>query len=202
MFCMTSTKNTCSSRVSSSYKASRVYLNNQGTIKVEDPFNACLAKRIASNSSHSDHGFRYQSLELLLNLTPSTPLKNDVWSLGLIFLELLLGESLFARLTSPKHLVETLFALFGREMLGFEGALKKRRLWPSNGVISRFAKGNLRAYLYKKAPKYLFLTRLDRSLINFLSGCLTLDSTKRFSIKEALTHEIFTSHPQPCDKSK
>lgn len=146
--------------------------------------------------------FRYQPLEKVLGLPRAHPLKSDVWSLGLVFLELLLGEALFSQSRGPKEHVEVLYSLFGPALGRFEAPLKSAGLWPAPSFTAKHAKSSLQGYLYKRLHKYARLSRLDRVTKEFVVGCLDLDPDNRYSVRQALAHPYFSAHPQACSPAE
>jgi serine/threonine protein kinase len=130
--------------------ASSIFLNSRGLVQVEGWFNAQLVRQIAGRPTRA---YRYQPIEKVLGLPLANPLKSDVWSLGLVFLELVLGESLFSHSRSLKAHVEVLYSLFGPALARFEGPLKSAGLWPAPSFTSKHAKCSVQGYLYKRLHK-------------------------------------------------
>jgi len=98
--------------------------------------------------------FRYQAIEKAMSLPLTSPLKSDVWSLGLVFLELLLGESIFSHSRNLKEHIEVLYSIFGQALSRFEGPLKSAGLWPSSSFTNKHSKSSLQGFLYKRLHKY------------------------------------------------
>lgn len=132
-----------------------MFLNNEGEVQIEGWFNAHLIHHVAGSLTRA---FRFQSIEKTLGATCLNPLKSDVWSLGLIYLELLLGEPVFSNSRSLKQHVETLFTIFGGAMSRFESLLKNKGLWPGDGFISKHGRSSLEGFLFKRLPRYGELT--------------------------------------------
>ena len=97
----------------------------------------------------------YWSIENILGVDPRcSPLSSDVFSLGLIFLELILGECIFdGQRTSAQH-VDLLLAVFGPSIiLPFESQLKAQGLWPAQSSLVKNAKSTLGHFLFRRMPK-------------------------------------------------
>lgn len=147
----------------------------------------------------------YVSVEKLLQITEThSPLAADAFSVGLILLELLLGESLFAETRSAAQQVDMFFNLFGTSsMLPYQAELRRAGLWPSAAVEAKHQRHSLLSFLFRKAPKYNGpLTRLDRETKGLIAGLLELDPRRRLTVSEALKHAYFVSRPSPCQPSQ
>ncbi len=120
-------------------------MSNRGEVKVD--LTPCTNVR---------RTFGYSPVEKLVSTTESySPKAADAFSLGLIILELLIGESLFAESRSAAQQIENLFSLFGSScMLSFEPELRRAKLWPSTTVEAKHQRHSLISFLYRKAPKY------------------------------------------------
>lgn len=83
-----------------------------------------------------------------------TPLSADMFSLGLIFLELVLGESLFDESRTVAQHIEVLLSIFGPSIITpFESQLKLTGLYPPQWAILKYGKNTLSHFLFKKVPK-------------------------------------------------
>lgn len=121
-------------------------MRNRGEVKVDlNPI---------SLYCHTRYG--YLPVERLTRTTDKLTLQAaDAFSLGLIILELLLGESLFAETHSAAKHIQHLFSLFGSgSMMFLESELKLVGLWPSASIVAKNQRHSLLSFLYKKAPKY------------------------------------------------
>lgn len=171
-------------------------MSNRGEVKLD----------LTPSSIGCHKNLGYAPVEKLVQTTEShySPLAADAFSVGLILLELLLGESLFAETLSAAQQVETFFNLFGTSsMLSYETELRRAGLWPSATVEAKHQRHSLLSFLYRKAPKYNGpLTRLDRETKGLIAGLLELDPRRRLTISEALKHAYFTSRPSPCQPSE
>lgn len=128
-----------------SYRASNIYLNTHGCIKIDAfvPPSDCYP-----TSS-------YSSVEKILGIGfNGSPLASDVFSLGLIFLEAVLEEPIFDCKNTTFHHIEQLLSIFGPSIIApFEKHLKYCGLWPSQQSIFKSSRNSLGQFLFKKAPK-------------------------------------------------
>lgn len=120
-------------------------MSNRGEVKVD-----------LTPCTHASRTFGYSPVEKLVSTTEIySPKAADTFSLGIIMLELLLGESLFAENRSAAQQIETLFGLFGStSMLSFEPELRRAKLWPTSAYEAKHQRHSLLSFLYRKAPKY------------------------------------------------
>ena len=127
------------------YPASNIYLNTQGSIKI-DAFVPPLGSYPTSS---------YSSVEKLLGIgCNSSPLASDVFSLGLIFLEIVLEECIFDSPKTTCQHIEHLLTIFGPSILApLEKQLKTYGLWPSQTSIFKTSRNSLGQFLFKRAPK-------------------------------------------------
>lgn len=107
----------------------------------------------------------------------------DVWSIGCIFGELLLGKPLF----KGKDYVDQLNKIL--DVLGT----------PDDEVIKRIASDRAQAYLrslpYKKMVPYLkIMPNADHQAINLLAKMLTFDPAARITVADALEHPWLSSY--------
>ena len=111
-----------------------------------------------SNFNSTSH---YLSVERMLETgLDSNPLASDMFSLGLIILEIVLEENIFDGLKSASQQIELLLSIFGHSIIApFEKQLKSVGFWPSQQSISKHSKSSLGQFIYKRSPKYLFLIR-------------------------------------------
>lgn len=125
--------------------ASNIYLNTQGCIKID----AFVPPSGAFPTSS------YSSVEKILGIGfNSSPLASDLFSIGLIFLEIVLEECIFDCSKSPMQHIEQLLSIFGPSIITpFERQLKSCGLWPQQQLIVKASRGSLGQFLFKRAPK-------------------------------------------------
>lgn len=77
-----------------------------------------------------------------------------MFSLGLIILELVLGESIFEESKTASQHIEVLLSVFGPSILEpFETQLKQAGLYPLQWTLAKFGRNTLSHFLFKKVPK-------------------------------------------------
>lgn len=137
----------------------------------------------------------YRAPEVLLGMTNYTS-KVDMWSLGCVMVEILIGEPLFCTAKTPQHLIDQIFTRMGTP---------SEETWPGISTLQYYQElnpkkppyeGNLANYIIKKN------SRIDKASIDFALWMLTLNPEKRPSATEALNHPYFSSEPLPCTKEE
>jgi cell division cycle 2-like protein len=206
-------------------KPSNILVNEHGDVKLADFGSAryaylllCLCYFLVhprmscfSNSSYrrmvvADPKFTcpvvtlwYRPPELLLG-SQSQSFAIDVWSVGCIFAELLLGRPLFTD-TGEVPLLGTIFSIYGIP----DGrhpiitALIERL-----GMVPRKAKSNVKdtqlwAHYRNMFPRSAFKDTgiLTDVGVDLLVSLLALDPSKRISAVDALNHQFFDQNPLP-----
>lgn len=167
-------------------KGGNLLMNRAGEVKIADFGLARL-----QNDRHMTHNvvtFWYRAPELLLG-QQSYDEKIDVWSLGCIFGELMLGEILFM----GQDVAQQLGCIFRR--LG-----DPERAWPEIALLSHFrelgivgaGEGDLEEMLRRRCAW------ASAEAFDLLRQMLTYDPRRRVSAEEALQHAFFSQPPQPC----
>lgn len=176
-------------------KTSNLLLNNQGQVQVAD---FGLARRLGPQSERLTPvvvTLWYRAPELLLGAKEYTSAV-DVWSVGCILAELLIGRPLLPGKTEIDQL-DKIFSLLGYPAVDNSLRQQERLLasFPSSKYQGRSASFSIRAMMSK------FDVDLSEAGMDLLLRCLEMDPKKRISAKEALSHEFFREQPLPCDPS-
>ena len=117
----------------------------------------------------------------------------DVWSLGCIFAEFVLGAPLLA----GQGEIDQLKRIF--ELLG----TPDEHSWPGHTELHYFKKVKLRPQPFNrlkdrfKRTSFTSATALSESGLDLMQRMLTYDAEKRITAKEALQHPYFKEAPPP-----
>lgn len=169
-------------------KGSNLLVNNQGILKVAD---FGLANFYSTSRRHPLTSrvvtLWYRPPELLLGATDYGPAV-DLWSVGCVFAEVLLGKPLIQGRTEVEQL-HKIFKLCGSPP---DEYWKKSKL--------------PHATLFKPQQHYESSLRetcknLPRTAADLIGTLLSVESYKRGSASSALCSEYFTSKPYACDPS-
>ena len=171
-------------------------IGNRGEVKLAD-----LGLSVQITPTHSG-GFHvpvctllYQAPEQLFQTPKGYDFKADVWGMGCIFAELLLGEPLFCAARSFAQLVELIMQRFGGDV--FEA-------WPEVQASKVFQTHQHRLKSGSRIQEY-FLARLpniDPLALDLLEKLLSVDPKARLSAIEALGHPFFHEAPLPLEPTQ
>lgn len=137
----------------------------------------------------------YRAPEVLLGMVNYTT-KVDMWGLGCVLVEVLIGEPLFCTAKTPQHLIDQIFTRMGTPT---------EESWPGVTALQYYQElnpkkppydGNITNYIFKKNPK------ADRASVDFAVWMLTLNPDKRPSTDEALNHIFLVNSPIACTKDE
>ncbi|KAJ8452303.1 hypothetical protein Cgig2_006108 [Carnegiea gigantea] len=169
-------------------KGSNLLVNNEGILKVADfgLANFCSTSHRQPLTSRVVTLW-YRPPELLLGATDYGP-SVDLWSVGCVFAEVLLGKSLLRGRTEVEQL-HKIFKLCGSPP---DEYWKKSKL--------------PHATLFKPQQRYescLLETCQDlpRTAVDLIATFLSVEPSKRGSASSALCSEYFTTKPYACDPS-
>lgn len=137
----------------------------------------------------------YRAPEVLFG-TPNYSSKVDIWSLGCVLVELLIGEPLFCTAKTPAHLIDQIFTRVGTPTEESWPGLKNFPYYEDLNPKKPPYEGNLSNFIFKKNPK------IDKVTLEFASLLLTLNPEKRPSAAEALSNRYFFTEPLPCSKDE
>lgn len=149
----------------------------------------------------------YRAPELILGINFGKPI--DVWSIGCIIAELLIGTPMFDVCTTPKELLHCIVQLLGPlPQAKYKNACYYNDYYDSSDVLRDYSTNEqledwpLHSYTdesfsvkYKYCQAYNNLKSLlateDRDLIDLMLGLLEIDPEERLTAKEALFHPFF-----------
>lgn len=172
-------------------KPSNLLVNGDGVLKICD---FGLARRYADPLGAYTPGvvtLWYRAPELLLGAKKySTAV--DMWAVGCIFAELLMGQPLFAgtgELDQLSRIADTLGRPCGERWTGFEELPNVNRL-------------SFRAYpeassLREKVTEMAGAGRITNAALHLLEEMLQYDPERRISAEHALKHQYFREAPVP-----
>lgn len=171
-------------------KTSNLLINNDGVVKICD---FGLARRYGDpvgSLTPNVTTLWYRSPEILLGATTYTPAV-DVWSVGCVFAELVLTESLLqgqGELDQLAKICDLLGAPCEQNWPGFSKLSNARRLTLRGPPRSRLPE---RIYASSSRPR----TPLSAMGVDLMEQLLTLDPARRISAAEALQHPYFGEAP-------
>ncbi len=119
----------------------------------------------------------YRAPELIFGCTDYRP-AIDVWSVGCVIAELLLGQPLFPGESGVDQLVEIIKVL---------GTPTREQIQAMNPNYTEFKFPQIKAHPWHK----VFPSRTPSDAIDFLSKILVYDPSLRYAPLEALTHPFF-----------
>jgi cell division cycle 2-like len=173
-------------------KTSNLLLNKSGILKIAD---FGLARKYGSPLRHYTKlvvTLWYRAPELLLNCDKYGPAV-DMWSVGCIFAEMLLGEPLIQG-TDELDQLNKIFRLLGTPT---------EESWPGWNTLPNYQKITFKQYNVNKLRENFpaYSTRDDLVLTDkgydLLSKLLTCNPSKRITAAEALRHAWFFENPLP-----
>lgn len=177
-------------------KSANILMNNKGEVKIADfglakavnpRFGGRLTQRVVTRW--------YRAPELLLGSRNYTN-KIDVWALGCVFAELLIGKSqpLFKAQKTPDQF-EKICEKCGTPDENQWPSLKALPFYPHVAPKKNYPK-TLMQYMRKQK------NNLDSLSLDLLEKMLTINPDDRITAKEALQHPFFTTAPLPCELSE
>ena len=171
-------------------KSANILVSRQGEVSLID-FGQTLSQEAARSDFKCGTSI-YRSPEMLcgfLNQQKGLPTDKtctqaaDVWGLGCLLAELLLGRPLFLRVRTPSDLIEMFEVLFGDHP-----SLAELRTYSSKILTSQVRKPEmhpLRSIIKRRSPES------PADLLNLLCQLLHPDPNQRPTCKEILLHQSF-----------
>eukprot|EP00884_Botryococcus_braunii_P017440 jgi/Botrbrau1/437/Bobra.110_2s0087.2 len=171
-------------------KASNLLINNNGQLKLAD-FGLARPYRQSHEGRFTNRVITlwYRPPELLLGSERYGP-EIDMWSVGCILAELLLGKPIFPGKDETDQLDLIMKLLGSPNEDNMPGCTKL----PHYKLLNhQYKKNKLREH-FSKAPSNL----VDEHALDLLEKLLCLDPKKRTSALDAIGHSFFWADPQPC----
>ncbi|KAM7279743.1 hypothetical protein ACFE04_006877 [Oxalis oulophora] len=169
-------------------KASNILVNDQGILKIAD---FGLGNILTQKNKHhlTSHVVTlwYRPPELLMGST-SYGVSVDLWSVGCVFAELLLGKPMLKGRTE----VEQLHKIF--KLCGSPPEEYWRKYKPPYAAIFK------PQHIYETSLRERF-REYPTNAVNLIETLLSVDPDKRLTASSALFSEYFTAKPLACDPS-
>jgi len=177
-------------------KASNLLINNEGVLKLGDFGLARPYKQDAAGMRDRDFTNRvitlwYRPPELLLGATRYGP-EVDMWSVGCILAELLLGRPLFPGADEAAQL-DKIARLLGTPSEVTMPGCSTLKHW-AHVKPGQYEKNQLAGFLADKGVE-----KRAPGATDLLSRLLTLDPRARASAFDAAAHEFFVREPRACE---
>ena len=171
-------------------KLSNLLLSTHGRIKVADFGLARVFSNPLDLYTPKVVTLWYRAPELLLGAQSASSYHSaiDVWSVGCILAELLLGRPLFPGQSEAEQL-QLICRLLGTP---------NEKIWP--GFASLAPALQLPHYPYNQLS--VTFQGLGREGVNLLGRLLTYDPSKRITAEKALQHAWFAEQPQPTEEDR
>ena len=179
-------------------KSANILLNNRGVVKLGDfGLARTISPIVQRNKLYSGNVVTiwYRPPELLLGMK-NYDLEVDMWSIGCVFAELLMGEPIFKG-NNEKEQIEQIFKICGSP---------NEMTWPGVVYLPSYDElipkntfdNNLKIYLTSKSS-----APIDDITFDLIQKMLMVNPRDRISAEEALRHEYFSdSHPVKMEEIK
>lgn len=177
-------------------KASNLLINNEGQLKLAD---FGLARHTLTHLEHPKFTNRvitlwYRPPELLLGAEEYNT-EIDMWSVGCIFAELLVGKPIFPGKDEMDQL-EKIQAVMGCPNEHNMPGLSKLQ-WAGHLNPARYKQNKLRETLNRMARTNK--KTLPDGALDFLEQLLVYDPKRRLSATDAAAHQFYYDKPPACD---
>ncbi|KAI9244339.1 kinase-like domain-containing protein [Sporodiniella umbellata] len=157
---------------------------NKNTIKIIDFGSSCFVSERVYTYIQSRF---YRAPEVILGLPYSTAI--DMWSLGCIVAELHIGLPLFPGKNEQEQLGYIMEVLGVPDNYLIEGCSRKKLFFDSNGSPRTVYNSKGKKRCPNSKPLFHVLKSRDTTFIDFVRKCLSWDSSRRMTPREALEHE-------------
>ena len=163
-------------------KSANILLDNSGSVVLAD---FGLAVRVAESFQTGFHvpvcTLMYQAPESLFQVSSGYGYKADVWGLGCILAELLLGQPLFCVAKNYSQLLELILLRYGQAAIDDWPELKETKAFQTFSHRVKVDR-DFGSLLRRKAPD------APEGLIDLIEKMLTLNPENRLSARQVLEH--------------
>lgn len=173
-------------------KTANILMNNKGEVKIADFGLGRMTGGVGKPLTVRVMTMIYRAPEVLFG-QPNYTSKVDMFSLGCVFTELMIGEPLFCTVKSPANLADQMFCRMGTpDDVSWPG-LPKLQYYEELAPKRVYSEGNLSKHLYAKNPK------VEKEAVALITDLLMLNPDRRPSAEHALEHPYFKSEPVACE---
>jgi len=173
-------------------KSANILVNNRGEVKIADfglakkvgpGYSGKLTQRVVTRW--------YRAPELLLGCKTYTT-KIDIWALGCVFAELLMGRSqaLFPAQKTPDQY----------QLICEKCGIPNDKEWPGHKTFPYFKTMSPKKNYPRTLKAHLQKSRhnIDPLALDLIDKMLTFNPNSRIDATQALNHPYFSSEPYPC----
>lgn len=181
-----------SSLIHRDLKSSNILMNNKGEVKITDfGLSRFISPSTKTHYTNCVVTLWYRAPEILLG-SSYYDTSSDIWSVGCILAELLIGYVPF-RGRDENDQIQQIYKVLGTAT---------DENWKGVNKLKFYSKTLGKQIYYENKLKQELLGRFEESVVDLIMKMLCYDPKDRINAEEALKHRYFTSKPLMCNNDE
>ncbi len=170
-------------------KTSNILMNNRGLVVITD-LGLAIQLKNGQKLHKPSSTLLYRAPEQLFGLKEGYNFKADIWSLGCVLAELMLGVPLFLEAKNFNNFVELMLKRFGKKLAQVDQYRASKLFNEHQHCLD--PDSDVKNFFLRKKPE------MDPCTLDLLCRMLEVDPDKRIDIEGVMRHPFFKTEPLPA----